>query len=264
MPSPFPGMDPYLEDPGLWPDVHHNIISVTQELLGATLRPNYSVRIEERVYISDESDPGRSLMIPDVMIVDRPRGAAALPSATEGSNVEAAGSFLATTMIEEEIREARIVIIDRFTRQVVTVIEVLSPTNKLPGAHGEANYQEKRLEVMRSPAHLVEIDLLRDGWAIKTSENIPLGDYRVHVLRAEERPQGHSYRIDLPMRLPKIAIPLKPGDADAQLDLQAVLNTVYERAAYDLDVDYRRPAKPPLPAKYEEWARSLVAARPAT
>ena len=72
MPSPFPGMDPYLEEPGLWPDVHHRLITVTSDTLAAALRPKYYVRIEERVYLSDESDPGRRVIIPDVRIADRP------------------------------------------------------------------------------------------------------------------------------------------------------------------------------------------------
>ena len=66
MPSPFPGMDPYLEEPGLWPDVHHELISETRALLNTILRPKYYVRIEQRVYISDEGDSGRLVMVPDL------------------------------------------------------------------------------------------------------------------------------------------------------------------------------------------------------
>ncbi|MGH7202448.1 MAG: DUF4058 family protein, partial [Planctomycetaceae bacterium] len=68
MPSPFPGMDPYLEDPSLWPDVHHNLISEIQAVLNRAITPKYHARIEERVYISDEDDPGRAVIIPDVKV----------------------------------------------------------------------------------------------------------------------------------------------------------------------------------------------------
>ena len=65
MPSPFPGMDPYLEEPGLWPDVHHNLITFAARFLTQQLRPKYYARVEERVYISDENDPGRRVIVPD-------------------------------------------------------------------------------------------------------------------------------------------------------------------------------------------------------
>ena len=76
MPSPFPGMDPYLESPVLWPDVHHGLISEIQSLLNQSLRPRYHVRVVERVYVSDENDPGRKVIIPDVNIINtgRPKG----------------------------------------------------------------------------------------------------------------------------------------------------------------------------------------------
>ena len=108
MPSPFPGMDPYLEHPGRWPDVHHRLISIASDLLTAQLRPKYCVRVEERVYL------------------------------------------IATTLFEEEIHEARLEVIDRELRSAVTVIEVLSPTNKYPGSRGQKSYQEKRFEVSDS------------------------------------------------------------------------------------------------------------------
>ena len=137
MPSPFPGMDPYLEHPGRWPDVHHRLISVASNLLRSQLRPKYYIRIEERVYLSDESDPGRSVIIPDMRIVTR----AARPHQPTGSSeliaVATVEPVEATTLFEEEIREARLEVIDRELRTMVTVIEVLSPTNKVPNSRGQ-------------------------------------------------------------------------------------------------------------------------------
>lgn len=259
MPSPFPGMDPYLEAPELWPDLHHELISVIRERLNAALRPRYHSMVEERVYISDESDPGRRVMIPDVAIQ------VASPNSGYGSgrpddrDLAVAEPVVATTMIDEEIREARIVIVDGAGRQVVTVIEVLSPTNKVVGSRGRANYESKRLEVMQSPAHLVEIDLFRDGEPIYTGERLPPHDYLVHVSRRGERPRGTLWPILLQQRLPIIKIPLLPRDEDEDLDLGKVLNTAYDRAGYDLVVDYQLPPRVPLDDANEKWSRTWLA-----
>ncbi len=210
MPSPFPGMDPYLEEPGLWPDVHHGIISYTQELLTRLLRPKYYVRVEERVYLSDESDPGRRVIIPDIRIADRPEWQGG-PLPSGGADALAvAESVVVTSLFEEDIHEARLEIIDREQRRVVTVIEVVSPTNKVRGSRGRDSYLQKRAEVFNSPSHMVEIDLLRDGDPLPFQEAAPPHDYLVHVSVRELRPQGRAWPILLPQRLPVVEVPLRP------------------------------------------------------
>ena len=202
MPSPFPGMDPYLEAPELWPDVHHGLISEIQAALNLALKPHYVSRVEERVYISDENDPGRAAIIPDVHVQiasTRPGYDAANPAGDGGLAV--AMPVTATTMIEEEIREARVVVVDAVGKQVVTVIEVLSPTNKIVGSRGRASYEAKRLDVMQSPAHLVEIDLLRDGMPIYTGERLPPHDYLVVSAR--------GCHLDVGRRLVGFGLPLR-------------------------------------------------------
>lgn len=260
MPSPFPGMDPYLEEPGLWPDVHHGLISQIQAELNQRLRPKYHVRVEERVYISDENDPGREVIIPDLRVADTGRAgphnwAAEEPAA---GYVAVAEPVVLTTLIDDEIREPFLEVIDRHDRTVVTVIEILSPTNKVSGSRGRASYLEKRQEVMTSPSHLVEIDLLRCGVGIHTRELLPPADYYVHVSRKANRPKGVVWPILLTQRLPVLAIPLRPADDDTPLDLQQVLNTAYDRAAYDLAVDYRREPVPPLREAQQAWAHTLL------
>src|SRR5271166_6063081 len=141
MPSPLPGMDPYLEEPGLWPDVHHELISETRALLNTILRPKYYVRIEERVYISDEGDSGRLVMVPDLRIALRPGGEGSAFVRGGGTAVDIAEPIEAITLIEEEIRESYVEIVDRVERLVVTVIEVLSPTNKVAGSRGRESYE---------------------------------------------------------------------------------------------------------------------------
>jgi hypothetical protein len=253
-------MDPYLEDPGIWPDDHRRIISIASEFLGARIRPKYVARIEERVYVTDETDPGRSVIVPDVLIAARPDREADPFGTGEGGGVEIAEPVVATTLISDEIHEARIEIIDRDGNVVVTVIELLSPANKVPGSHGRASFEDKRLEVMHSPSHWVEIDLLRAGAGVWTRERIQPRDYLVHVSRVEKRPKGLIWPIRLSQRLPVIPIPLKPEDPDAPLDLQAVLNTAYDRAGYDLTVDYARNPVPPLAGEWADWSDRLLKA----
>src|SRR5262245_26870216 len=108
MPSPFPGMDPYLEHPGRWPDVHHRLISVTSELLIVQLRPKYFVRIEERVYLSDQHDPGRLVRIPDLKIAARTDQGFGRAESKESGTIATVEPVVATTLFDEEIHEARL------------------------------------------------------------------------------------------------------------------------------------------------------------
>lgn len=258
MPSPFPGMDPYLEDPGLWPDFHHRLITISSDFLADQLRPNYYVRIEERVYITDDSDAARRVIIPDLQITEFPRQETRPFLLPDGGSVEVAEPLIIDTMRELEIHEGRLEIIDRTRRNVVTVIEVLSPANKTPGSVGEKSYQDKRTEVLNTPSHFVEIDLLREGARTGYGDAMPDLDYLAFISRAELRPRGLLYPILLPQRLPVVGIPLKPEDDSVPLDLQAVLTAAYERAGYDLEIDYRKPPRFPLPPRYAEWANELL------
>ena len=260
MQSPFPGMDPYLEDPSLWPDVHHGLISEMQAVLNRQLRPQYHVRVEERVYISDENDPGRKAIIPDLRIIGTGFSGRPTTSFLETS-AAVAEPLILTTLIEDEIHEARLEVIDTNQQAVVTVIELLSPTNKINGSRGRASYEQKRREVMNSSSHFVEIDLLREGDHLHTRELLPPAEYYVHVSRKDRRPKGYVWPILLPQRLPVIGIPLKEGDPDAKLDLQEVLVTAYERAAYDLQVNYRAEPTPKLAPELAEWANTLLTSK---
>jgi hypothetical protein len=252
-------MDPYLEDPGLWPDVHHELISAARELLNAAVRPKYVVRIEQRVYVSDEDDPGREVIVPDIKITRRAGkrpGRAGSPA--ELSQIDVAEPLELITLLQDEIREPRLQIVDRRDRKLVTVVEIVSPTNKVAGSRGRADYLEKRQETMNSPVHWVEIDLLRTGVPVIPRSMVPLGDYFVHVSRAERRPRGQVWPIVLPQRLPAFKVPLKGKDENAILNLQRVLDTAYDRAGYDLDIDYRKGPVARLPKKYAAWARRLL------
>src|SRR5262249_4333796 len=151
MPSPFPGMDPYLETPDLWPDVHHRLISEIQSQLNPQLRPAYVARVELRIYISDEDDPGREAIIPDVRVEK--------PKRTTGNGIKAdstlviAEPLLVPLLIEDEIEEARIEIKQVKTGELVTLIEVLSPTNKIRNSRGRESFMTKRRETLASDVH---------------------------------------------------------------------------------------------------------------
>ena len=263
MPSPFPGMDPYLEDPGLWPDFHHRFISIASDLIAEQIRPKYFVRIEERVYVSEEDDSGRSMIVPDVQITAWPRGRMGSANTAVGvaAVVEMSEPLVVDVVFEDDIREARIEIVDREGRAVVTVIELLSPSNKLHGSRGRTSYVVKRAQVLNSPTHWVEFDLLRAGVGFGARPLTKDCEYFAQVARADRRPKGMIWPIRLDERLPVVAIPLKAGDPDVPLDLQAVLATAYDRAGYDLTVDYRREPSPTLSPEWAGWSDRLLKAK---
>lgn len=254
-------MDSYLESPEIWPNVHHGLISEIQAVLNRQLRPRYCALVEDRVYISEENDPGRRVIIPDVSIQSVGHHSSLTvdaDSTAQTSGLAVAEPIMVTTLLEEEIRESRLVIIDGSGKHVVTVIEVLSPANKVVGSRGRANYEAKRLEVLQSPAHIVEIDLLRDGMRIPMAERLPYHDYLVHVSRHADRPRGSVWPILLTQRLPAIPVPLSSPDPDVELDLGQILNSAYDRAGYDLIVDYRQPPRVPLAEPNASWVKARL------
>lgn len=261
MPSPFPGMDLYLEDPRLWPDLHHGLISEMQALLNARLRPKYHVRVEERVYISDEADPGRSVLFPDLRIGER-ENAGAIPIASgDGATLTIAEPVTVPEVIDDEIHESRLEIVGSIEGSVVTVIEIVSPSNKTPGAHGRESFQKKRREVFQSFAHWLEIDLLRHGKRM-FFHNVSIdSEYLAYSSRADERPRGKIWPIRLRQQLPVIGIPLRGEDGDLPFDLQPFFNSVYDRAAFDLVINYEADPDPPLNAADAAWADALLRAK---
>jgi hypothetical protein len=256
--SPFPGMDPYLENLHTWPDLHNEMISCMRAALNESIQPKYVARIEDRIYVSDERDPGRRLFVPDVRIhetaTDSPRlpaGGTAVLTATE--------PVVSVTLLDEEMHESRLTIIDVATRSIVTVIEILSPTNKYPGARGRDSYMEKRQEVLSSPTHLVEVDLLRNGVPTFLREGLKPHHYAVHVSENEMRPRSKRWPILLSERLPVIEIPLKKEDGHVGIDLQRALAEAYHRGASHAVVDYSKPPVPPLTGEWDAWAKSVIA-----
>jgi hypothetical protein len=159
-----------------------------------------------------------------------------------------------------EYRERFVEIRVRETEELVTVIELLSPTNKRKGSVGWHEYLSKRHEVLFSQVHLVEMDLLRGGerMAMRERQGTMAGDYRVLVSRWEWRPKAVAIGWSLREPLPTIPIPLKGRDEWAKLDLQEVFTTVYDRGGYRYLLDYNRPIEPPLSDEEQSWVQERL------
>jgi len=253
----FPGMDPYLEDPRGWTGVHNSFIVYLRDQLQPQLRPRYIAAIEDRVFVEG---PDREIIPDDWLRRARPRPDGRSVAVMEADEpVWVRGSGL-------EIHESYVTILDRQSGQeVVTVIEVLSPSNKFAGP-GRESYRSKQAEVLASRAHLVEIDLLRAGphvLAVPELKTQDLGRYDnlVCVNRAEELRGGFElYPRRLRDRLPRVRIPLAGDDPDVVLDVQAVLAQTYEAGSYADRLDYSKACVPPLSPEDQAWADGLIQA----
>jgi len=254
MPSPFPGMDPYLELPVFWPEFHNRLIVAISDALTPQLQPKYYVAVETRVYLDDEA-PELLVGIPDAMVLSTSTAATKEPlkAATQSRPQQIQ---LPTPV---EVKERYLEVREVGTHDVITVIEVLSPKNKRSG-EGRKIYEKKRQRVLASLSHFVEIDLLRANppMPMVGAENI--GDYRIVVSRASMRPTAELYSFDLPDNIPIFGLPLKPADPEVLVDLQAIIRGVYERGSYQFRVDYSQPVPPPeIAAKNQQWVDTLMA-----
>lgn len=240
--SPFPGMDPYLEAPDLWPDVHESLMNIFREQLTDFLAPKYIAELSTQIVIDRiPDDPLESrVVLPDVTIT-QPGGSS--PAAVAAPPTTPAPVHL-TVPMPVPTRLISIYIRLRENEKLVTVIELLSPVNKRPG-DGRREYLEKRASFLESSAHLIEIDLLRRGPRMPLEGELPPADYVAMVSSAYERPRCSVWPIRLHQFLPVLPIPLLRPDPDVPLDLAQALRTAYRRARYDLRIDYTQPPPPP-------------------
>ena len=256
MPSPFPGMNPYLEQPSVWEDFHSRFMTYAGESLATQVRPNFLVKLEERVFIHEPSSNERRKFLgkPDIALFE---ASAAHESsvATFDPALNQVKSILATIPDVEIERHAVIEIRDRLDRQLVTMIEVLSPSNKRYGPDRE-QYLLKRATMMFSSASIVEIDLLRGGPRLPIND-LPACDYCVTVFRKANAPKVEAWPIGLRDELPVIPVPLKGDFADAKLDLKALLDRVYDAAGYE-DYLYESFPEPPLDQTDAIWAQAFI------
>jgi hypothetical protein len=259
MPSPFPGMDPYLEG-YLWPDVHHALAEEIRRQLTPKIAPQYVARIAIR-FVAEElaSEETVGIMLPDVEVISSSRTSTAIaPAVAAYGEVIATAPFVLPLKQSIRTRLASVEIRDTASRTLVTSIEILSPVNKRGSGWDE--YQQKRQTVMRSSAHLLEIDLLRPGRRPVHVGRLPAAPYFAFLTRAPLR-QIEVWPAQLADKLPILPLPLQEPDPDVPLDLSAALAAVYDSARYDLDIDYHRPPEPPLTAAESTWATTLFDAR---
>jgi hypothetical protein len=253
MPSPFPGMNPYLEQADVWPDFHDSYLTYVRESLAPQVSPNYFVRIQEQVFIHEMSDETlRSLGRPDISLNTT-------PSATQTSRATTT-TLVAPARVRplpevDEIRQVALEIVDRRNRQAVTVIELLSPSNKYAGPD-HAQYLRKVRNYLRTPVNLVELDFLRGGPRMPWAE-LPDCDYYAIVNRPGSRVQIDCWPIRLRDPLPTIPIPLREGEPEATLDLQAMLHRVYEAAGYEYSI-YAGEPEPRLSSEDQRWASTFL------
>jgi hypothetical protein len=191
VPSPFPGMDPYLEHPTLWPGVHNGLIAALQLFLAPQLRPRYYIAMEERLYITE---PDQRVFVgrPDLAVVGHPEAETVLQPAPSASSV-----LTVQVPLPDEVRETYLEVRETGTDDVVTVLEILSPTNKRLG-RGRRLYEDKRMEVLASRTHLVEIDLVRAGEPMPITGHGSASEYRILVSRGDCRPNATLYPFGLP------------------------------------------------------------------
>ncbi len=248
MPSPFPGVDPYLEQPELWSEVHSRLIVAIADYLADRLSDEYRIAIEKRVYAMD--DESLLIGIPDVAILPKSATASATatlaPPTSEPITVE--------IPIAENVQERYLEVREVATGAVIVVIEILSPKNKRPG-EGLNAYLKKRHQILASSTHLVEIDLLRGGQPLPMKGS-HASDYRILVSRSDRRPSAQLYAFNLRQPIPTFPLPLNPGSE--LIDLQMLFQQVYDRGRYRLAVDYRKALLPALSQEDADWVKQLA------
>jgi hypothetical protein len=233
----------------MWQDVHNRLIAAIADAVTPLVAPRYYVALERRTYLLKPDDIvfiGR----PDIAIAARETLAA--PAMAPAFN----GVLDVEVPMNDELGEDYLEIHEVRTGKLVTLIEVLSPTNKLD-KDGREQYETKRAQVLSTRTNLLEIDLLRAGTPMAVVGRAARSDYRVLISRGYERPRARLYFFGLRQPIPQFPLPLLPGETEPLVDLNTILHALYTRARYDLRVDYSQPPVPPLSPDDTAWAATL-------
>ena len=220
-------MDPYLENPELWPDVHNRLIAALGNELSPRLRPIYYVALEERTYPEEPEE---------IVLVGQSLKQSRTPTVVE----------VKLPPIGAQVRETFLEVRTASEGEVVTVLELLSPANKRSGT-GRQMYLDKRELVLSTRTSLVELDLLRGR-----------SDYSFLASRGHRRPKADLISFGVRDPIPPFPLPLRRGEDEPAVDLGNILHALYDRASYDLRIDYEREPVPPLTPADSEWARALI------
>jgi hypothetical protein len=260
MPSPFPGMDPYLESPLHWRDVHHSLAGQIRRQLVPRLSPRYVARLETRLVAFSPDEEEISILYPDIEVTQkqlRELAIATYEAATDVADAIPPPPLVLRALTPEQVELITVEIRDAAQGRLVTAIEILSPVNKRPGK-GLEEYRAKRGTVLSANAHLLEIDLLRQGTRPPRLIGLPQSDYFIFLTRAERRNLTETWPVSVRDSLPVVPVPLLPGDEDVPLDMSHALRTIYDEARYDLGIDYGQPPVPPLAEEEAGWAQELL------
>jgi Protein of unknown function (DUF4058) len=222
MPSPFPGMDPYLEAEKLWPAFQHQFVAWLYQVLPAGLVDRYRARVGQRQYHVGQGD---------------------------------AGPGVAGDRCEEYIE-----IVNRSDGRLVTLLDLANPANKTTPEGREA-YLSARRAAREAGANLVEIDLVLRGQPLLdySRDGLPEWDYAVTVTRATQPDRDEIYTTTLQKRLPRFKLPLASDDRDTVLDLQSVFTRCYDQGGFSGQVCYQRDPEAPLPDDRRRWLADLLA-----
>jgi Protein of unknown function (DUF4058) len=248
-------MDPYLEHPSAWPNVHHRLITAIADDLAPQLLPKYRVLIEERIYQLEGQDsilvgvPDVTLSKTSLDVQERRLKMVAIAPPSQPISV--------TLVIPETVRQGYLEVREIATEQVVTVIEMLSPVNKRSGK-GRMEYENKRAMILSSSSNFVEIDLLRQGEPLPIQGSSIQSTYRILVSPQEQRPKAELYAFNLADPIPLFPLPLSPADLLPTINLRTLLDGVYDRSGYGLVIDYSQAPIPPLTESEAQWSRQWL------
>lgn len=252
MNTPFPGMDPYLEHPSLWPDVHNSLIAAIRDDLSPRLAPRYYVGLERRAYL---------LTPDDVVFIGRPDIAVipGHPATPELAVMPLAGVNVLEVEVpmNDSVSESYLEIHEVLTGKLITILELLSPVNKLH-EEGRRKYERKRSSIFDSFTNLVEIDLLRAGEPMPIIGKPYKSDYRILISRGWQRPRSQLFHFNLRQPIPEFPLPLLRGEKGPMVDLNQILHALYARARFDLRLDYTQPPVPPLAEEDSAWAAGFL------
>ena len=272
--NPFPGMNPYLERSDLWPDFHNRLIAAIAAELGPQLPGDYRIGLEQRVEIAEPFGPPPSLalMIPDALVSDAPSSAPTAPAPLTAAGAATAvaappkkDAAAIPVRMPREVRVTWLRVESAPNRRVVTIIEVLSPTNKAPG-ESRRRYIRKREAILAAGVNLVEIDLLRRWEPMPLETPPPASDYRILICRAWQRPDALLYPFTVRQPIPQFPLPLLPSDdgsddAEPEVNLGPIIDGMHHTARYTQVAAYENPPpEPAFPPETQQWIAEQLAA----
>ena len=260
MGSPFPGMDPYLEGE-MWMEFHDTMANEIRGQVMRLLPARYTALLNKHYWLDDGAleivSQARSSMYPDVHVVEASRVQEALAEYVVTDTRERVLELVSPML--QEIPALSVEIRNVAERRLVTVIEILSPGNKR--GKGWEQYNDKRVELLGTRTHLIEIDLLRAGQRIHLLGELPDAPYFIFLSRVQKRPRTLVFPLNLRVKLPTIPVPLLPPDPDVSLDLQSAVDACFNLVHYERLLDSTQPPPPPeLNADDAQWAGEKIRA----